>query len=113
MNKELILNALSNLSFKDGAKLIERISAIVIRNGNIGFSIETDEDNIKEASCLREEAIEILTQLTGQKVTIVLTSSNNIDEPYVHDAVKAAKIAFNQKIKIEGIKKVICISSGK
>jgi ATP-binding protein involved in chromosome partitioning len=113
MNKELILNALSNLTFKNGTKLSERISAIVIRNGNIGFSIETDENNIKEASSLREEANEILTGLTGQKVTIVLTSNNNIGESYVHDAVKTAKPASSNKVKVEGIKKVICISSGK
>ncbi|MDF2965475.1 MAG: putative binding protein [Rickettsiaceae bacterium] len=113
MNKELILESLASLTFKNGIKLIDKISAIVIRNNNIGFSIEAEEENITEALQLREEAIKILSRQADHKITVVLTNAKKPGEPISEALPKKTFLPLNEKQRIEGIKKIICVSSGK
>lgn len=104
-SKQEVLNRISNITFKDKTKLTDSISNIVIKNRNIGFSIDVFNKNLKEAEEIRNEAINKLNEIPGvAKVTIVLTNNKNLDK-------KSANI--KSKYLIDGVKKVILVASGK
>lgn len=105
INQQQILNAITDITFKDGLKLIDVISNIIIKDHNVGFSIDVFGKNLDEAEEIKIRTTQQLNTIANiEKITIILTSSK--------DVVKkpgGAKV----KYPIEGVKKIILIASGK
>lgn len=104
ISKGQILSKISKISFSNGIKLQDMISDIIIKNENIGFSIEMNNYQIEEVENIKNEAIGRLKEINGiGKITIVLTNS------------KLNK-STNKPIKkhlIENVSKIILVASGK
>jgi len=105
INQQQIINAIIDIIFKDGTKLVDIISNIVIKDFNIGFSIDIFGKDLYEAEEIKIRAMQQLNTIPDiKKITIILTSSK--------DVIKkpgGAKV----KYPIEGVKKIILIASGK
>lgn len=100
-----IIDKISNLSFKNGKKLVDTISNIIIKDGNIGFALDITDENREEAESLRRQAIDRLQNLPMvDKITIILTSN---------DDASSLKPPIKTKNLIEGVKKVILVAAGK
>jgi ATP-binding protein involved in chromosome partitioning len=100
LNNELILSKISNISYNNGQKLASTISDIVIKDRNIGFSIDITNNSISEAEIIRAAAIEQLRTIDNVgKITIVLTGNK--------------KNQSKSKHYIDGVKKVILVAAGK
>ncbi len=105
ISQQQILDKVSNITFNDNIKLVDIISNIVIKGNNIGFSIDIHGRDLNEIDKIKIEATDRLKEIANiGKITIILTSSKNID-----------KKSTNVKVKhfIEGVKKVILVASGK
>ncbi|XVN43649.1 MAG: P-loop NTPase [Candidatus Rickettsia vulgarisii] len=103
ISKQEILNKIANITFKDHTKLVDVISNIVVKEKNVGFTIDVLGKNLHEVEEIRNKAINKLNEIANiGKITIVLTNSKNPDE-------KSAKA----KHLIDGVKKVILVASGK
>jgi ATP-binding protein involved in chromosome partitioning len=81
---------------------LEIISAIIIREGHVGFALELPNSKIpKVAEGLRQQCEQAVKSLPGViKVTVVTTQ-------------QAARTAQRIKLNIEGVKKIIIVASGK
>lgn len=98
--KEQIFCKISHISFKDGQKLLDFISGLVIKNGDVGFVIDISGRDVDEATALRLEAKQRIEEIPAVgKVTIALTSSKKEDS--------------KAKLLIEGAGKVILVAAGK
>jgi len=106
--KEKILNIISGIYLKNGNNLREISSDIIIKGHNIGFSMNKESIDREEAEKTREIAIsELKKELGFEMVTITLTSKNpNLTKEHYNNLSKPKQI-------IEGVKKIILISSGK
>ncbi|MFY9589884.1 P-loop NTPase [Rickettsia endosymbiont of Halotydeus destructor] len=103
LNKQQIFNKLQNIIFKDGTNLTTIISEIIIKDHNIGFSIDISDQPAGEAQEVKAKVIDKLNKIPGVgKITIIFTGNKNIDKK-------------TQKVKyfIENVKKVILVASGK
>lgn len=105
INQQQIINAIIDIIFKDGTKLVDIISNIVIKDFNIGFSIDVFGKDLEEAEEIKIRAMQQLNTIPDiKKITIILTSSK--------DGIK--KLGGTKvKYPIEGVKKIILIASGK
>lgn len=100
---QIIIDKISDLTFKDGTKLLNCISNIIIKGSNIGFTIDITTQNLKEAEIIRNKAIKQLSNIVGiAKINITISSSKG----KVNDKAVV-------KHYIDGVKKIILISSGK
>jgi ATP-binding protein involved in chromosome partitioning len=96
---------ISGIIFSDKTTLIERVSEIIIKGRDIGFSVEISGVELSEAQAIREIALSKIKEIQNvDKVNIVLTSSENKQK---------AKKGLDSKIILEGIGKVILVAAGK
>jgi ATP-binding protein involved in chromosome partitioning len=105
INQQQIITSIADIVFKDKMKLINIISNIIIKDNNIGFSIDVHDRDLAEVEKIKNIAITQLTKIANiGKITIILTSSKETN-----------KKPINSKIKhfIEGVKKIILVASGK
>jgi len=105
INKQLIIDKISNIAFGDTTKLIDIISNIIIKENNIGFSIDVIGKDLLEVDAIKVKATKLLNEIPNiGKITIILTSSKNVDK---------SSITKKPKLFIMGVKKVILVASGK
>lgn len=105
INKQEILRKISDITFNDNTKLINVISNIIIKGNNIGFAIDTLNQDLQVVNHIRNQAINKLMEIPNiGKITIALTNNREI-----------VKKPHNSKVKhlIAGVKKIILIASGK
>ena len=103
---ELQINTkIANIACSDNSKVIERSSEIIIKDNDIGFSIDINGIDLAEAKRVREIVIIELQEIVAiGKINIVLTASE-----------KKQKLQQdkNSKIILDNIDKVILVAAGK
>jgi ATP-binding protein involved in chromosome partitioning len=100
-----IKTKIANIVFSDNSKVIERSSEIIIKDNDIGFSIDINGIDLAEAKRVRELVIIELQEIVAiGKINIVLTASE-----------KKQKLQQdkNSKIILDNIDKVILVAAGK
>ncbi len=100
-----IKTKIANIAFSDNSKVIERSSEIIIKDNDIGFSIDINGIDLAEAKRVREIVIIELQEIVDiGKINIVLTASE-----------KKQKLQQNKnsKIILDNIDKVILVAAGK
>ena len=71
-----IKTKIANIAFSDNSKVIERSSEIIIKDNDIGFSIDINGIDLAEAKRVREIVIIELQEIVDiGKINIVLTAS--------------------------------------
>jgi ATP-binding protein involved in chromosome partitioning len=100
-----IRNIITNIFFKDGSSVQERASDIIIKDNNLGFSIDITNLDKDYAEAVKNIAIQQLEKLPNiGKISVVLTSSRPAEKS--QDTEKA-------KIYIENVGEVIVVAAGK
>ena len=103
--KEQIQSLISNIFFTDGSSVGQRSSDIIIKNNNIGLSLDITNIDQAQAEKIRSRAIDELQSINDiGKISIVLTS-NRPDS--------GSKNTEKPKLHIEGVAQVILIAAGK
>ncbi len=98
-----IQGILNDLQFSDGSSLASKSSELVVKNSNIGFSVDITGLQPEEAERVRSNAKYKLESLEGvDKVSIVLTSNR-----------AATTKDEKPKLHIDGVSKVILVAAGK
>ncbi|MDB2415270.1 Mrp/NBP35 family ATP-binding protein [Rickettsiales bacterium] len=110
LNQDSIKKALQTIKDPDSDMDIVtsgRVSSIVIRDNNIGFSLQSSPDKISDLEDLRQKCkTKILDLDSSFNVTVVLTADTK--------NAKAANMQNKSDIlKIPGVKNVIAVASGK
>lgn len=109
INKQQVINVLSSIKDLDGkSNVIESktVDNIVIKDNKVGFTVQAQPDLMKECEQLRSLCEKkIKESLNVEKVLAVLTS-----EKLSKDS--KTKEGFNIR-KVNGVKKIICVASGK
>ncbi|ABV73071.1 Mrp protein [Rickettsia canadensis str. McKiel] len=103
LHQRQIIDKIQNITFKDGTFLKQVISDIVIKDNNIGFSIDISGKTKLEAEEIRLKAINKLNKISEiGNITIVFTSHKTSERK-------------SQKPKhfVENVKKIILVASGK
>ena len=122
--KEIILNKLKEVDCKSliGIDLVlgnkSEISAIIAKDGNVGFVIDLDLIGIDYnlGKKLQKECQKVLLEIDDvKKVTIILTSKNdrNHKVEFKESVEEKKESKKNNKAKIKGVKKVIMVASTK
>lgn len=100
------------IKFSDGSSLKSRISSIIEKNANIGFSIDISNIDLTEAEKIRQKIISSLTKLNlFKQITIILTSDKATKGK--KNSKIASRAETKPKIIIEKVKKIIVIAAGK
>ncbi|RYE06126.1 MAG: sodium:proton antiporter [Rickettsiaceae bacterium] len=102
-----VIDAVSMINFQDGSKLIDFISNIIVKEQDIGFSIDITKHGIDEGKRVKVIAEKIIQNIGNiGKINIILTRDN----PYNHNkSTEQKKIKHN----IDGVKKIILVAAGK
>jgi ATP-binding protein involved in chromosome partitioning len=95
--KELVLKTLENFIPAD------KISGVVINGANIGFALESGDENLRKSA---EKAVFALHGV--EKVTAVLTGSTG-----KISVENKGEAPLNRKEPIAGVKRIIAVASGK
>jgi ATP-binding protein involved in chromosome partitioning len=105
-----ITDILSTIHFKDGKSLAEVASQIIIKDNNIGFSINIECSSHREGEDLRQKAIEAISKIEGLgKISIILTSASGQGSAQS----KSSEFINKPKHHINNVGKVILVASGK
>ncbi|MFK7967889.1 MAG: Mrp/NBP35 family ATP-binding protein [Rickettsiaceae bacterium] len=100
-----IKTKMANIAFSDDSKVIERSSEIIIKEGDIGFSIDISGIDLVEANQVRDLVMTELQKIPDiSKINIVLTSS---------ESKQKTQKDQSSKIILDNIDKVICLAAGK
>ncbi|WP_020594341.1 iron-sulfur cluster carrier protein ApbC [Kiloniella laminariae] len=90
------------------------ISGLVVKEGNVGFSIEIDPARAADMEILRKSAEKAVHALPGVlSVSAILTAHNQAAQNKPAETPSKPKAAAGAKLQIEGIKHIIAIASGK
>ena len=122
ISKEKILENLTNIKDPElGGDLVSlgMVSDIIIKNGNVGFSIEVDPKRAPSLESLRKEAEDTVRKMPGVlSVTAVLTAHRSInkqqDNPSKPTANKPNKPKESKSRELApDVKHIIAVASGK
>ena len=126
LTKEAILSALREIIDPDTGKNVVdsgMMQGLVVRNGNVGFSLEVDPAEGAKKEPLRKSCEDRLMKLKGLiSVTAVLTAHSGVEERKAAQAPAAKPTPAAPKPKraappptlgIPGVKAIIAIASGK
>lgn len=126
LSKEAILSALREVIDPDTGKNVVdsgMMQGLVVRNGNVGFSLEVDPAEGAQKEPLRKACEDRLIKLKGLiSVTAVLTAHRSAEEraEEANQSAHAAPAAPQKKraapppsLGIPGVKAIIAIASGK
>ena len=103
--KPQIKTKIAAIAFSDNSKVIDRSSEIIIKDKDIGFSIDIDGIDLAEAKRVRELIITELQEIADiGKINIVLTSS---------ESKQKSQKDQSSKIILDNIDKVILVAAGK
>ncbi|MDP4709363.1 MAG: P-loop NTPase [Rickettsiaceae bacterium] len=104
-NKPQISAIISKITFLDGSSVQERASDIVIKNNNLGFSLDITGLEPLHAEEVRNTTIQQLQDIKDiEKISIVLTSNRQASTPSKTEKAK---------LHIEGVAQVILVAAGK
>lgn len=123
LSKEAILSALREVIDPDtGKNVVESgmMQGLIVRNGNVGFSLEVDPAQGAQKEPLRKACEDRLMKLKGLiSVTAVLTAHSSAQESKAAQPAPAApkpqpkRAAPPPTLGIPGVKAIIAIASGK
>lgn len=100
-----IQTIISSVVFSDGSSVEKRASDMIIKNNNIGFSLDITNLGLEHATKVRDEVVKKLQAIPKvDKVSIVLTSNRQMQ-----DSMKPEK----SKLHIEGVKQIVLVAAGK
>jgi ATP-binding protein involved in chromosome partitioning len=106
LDKTQINNIISKIFFQDGSSVQDRASEMVIKNHNLGFSIDITNLNLEHADKVKNIALEKLKNVENiGTINIVLTSTRQ--------AKKSQQENKKGKLHIENVKNVILVAAGK
>ncbi|MDG1436906.1 MAG: Mrp/NBP35 family ATP-binding protein [Rickettsiaceae bacterium] len=104
-NRPQIQTIISSVVFSDGSSVEKRSSDMIIKNNNIGFSLDITNLGLEHATQVRDEVVKKLQAIPKvDKVSIVLTSNRQMQ-----DSTKPEK----SKLHIEGVKQIVLVAAGK
>ena len=104
-NTQQIHAIISKITFSDASSVQERASDMVIKNSNLGFSLDITGLEPLHAEEIRNTTIQQLQNIKNiGKISIVLTSNR---EASISSKTEKAKL------HIEGVSKVILVAAGK
>ena len=109
--KQKILQALTEIKLVGMSKNIVElnlVSGINIKNGNVQFSIELDENYINQASDLIKKSQKIVLDLPGVNSAIAIPTSHK-----KLSRLKQESPSIDEEKNIPGISKIIAVASGK
>lgn len=121
LNRETVLNALSNVTLSDGGDLVSRdmVRALSVEGGAVKFVIEApNADMAQNMTGVRDVAEALVKKLEGvSDVSVVLTAHGPTSKPAAQQAPNL-KIGGHPKPQAEpmkpaGVKKIIAVASGK
>ena len=96
--KAQIQARIASMLFSDSSKVFTRVSEIIVKDGNIGFSIDIHGIDLEEAKTVQAILTGKLQEIAGvNKINIVLTKSKD----------------KNSKIVLDNINKVRVVAAGK
>lgn len=122
VSKEEILENLSKINYPEHNEDIislGMVSGIIVKDGNVGFSIEVDPSKGPHLEPLRQAAEEAIKKMPGVlSVTAVLTAhrettNNNPNESQNTPVEKRQNNAERSKALAPDVKSIIAIASGK
>jgi ATP-binding protein involved in chromosome partitioning len=115
INKESIVAALSSVvDPHSGQDVVSAgmVSALVIRDNNVGFALEIDPARAREMESLRRTCEEVVQALPGVgRVTVALTG--NAGKPAAETPAAPVMQGKKPLLPIPGVKHIIAIASGK
>jgi ATP-binding protein involved in chromosome partitioning len=104
-----IITKISEIIFPNGQKLSDLMSEIIIKNNNIGFSIDISNQDLAEAELIRQQAINKLSSIAEiDKITIVFTKNEQLPSN-ANPSAKTGKV----KLLINNVGKIILVAAGK
>ena len=113
ISNEIILSSLKTIMVPSVGKSVVDlgiVSDIIIKDGNIGFSLEIAADQAKEMELVRKECEEQIRGLPGViSATVVLTSERNPSPPNRNEVKQTTQETNN----IPGIGAIVAVASGK
>lgn len=99
-----IISKISKIILQDGTNLKDIISNIIIKNNNVGFSIDVGNHLLDEMELIRQKAIEEISQIADiERVSIALTNNQKN---------KSTESKKTRHI-IDNVKKIILVAAGK
>ena len=105
IEQDIISEIIDNIFFNDGTSVKSRASKPVIKDLNLGFSVDITDLEMHHAQEVRSEVVKrINAVIRFEKISIVLTSSRRTPE---------TKAIQQPKLHIEGVKNIYLIASGK
>lgn len=124
LSEETIMNALKSVRDPDrGQDIVSlgMVAGLVIKQGNVGFTIEVDPKRGPQLEPLRKSAEDVVNALPGVlSVTAVLTAhrqgggqAQQSPPPQKAPAPHQQQQPQDQKALVEGVDKIIAVASGK
>lgn len=118
INQDAVLAALKRVKESEATSDIVssgRVSSIVIRGNNVGFSIEVEQGDEAAAEVLRKQCeAAVIRGVPGvEKVLAVLTAHRDPVQRQASEGLEARKAKRLPPTAISGVKHIIAIASGK
>jgi ATP-binding protein involved in chromosome partitioning len=117
VSEEQVLNALKSVSHPDTDKDIVSfgmVSGLVIKDGNVGFSLEIDPRQAQTFEPLRQEAEDAVDGIPGVlSVTAVLTAHKQTPQKQKDAPQQGGSQQAQTKQAVPGIKHIVAVASGK
>ncbi len=121
VSEEQVLNALKSVSHPDTDQDIVSmgmVSGLVVKDGNVGFSLEIDPRQAQAFEPLRQEAEEAVDGIPGVlSVTAVLTAHKQASQqqagPQQGGPQQGGPQQARTKQEVPGIKHIVAVASGK
>ena len=116
VSEEQVLNALKSVSDLDRDEDIVSlgmVSGLVVKDGNVGFSLEIDPQSAQAYEPLRREAEEAVDGIPGVlSVTAVLTAHNQAPQNQAAPQQAAPQQARGKQM-VPGVEHIVAVASGK
>lgn len=110
-NKHEINSILKKILFPDGSSMLERASEPAIREDNIAFTLDISGHNRNTGEKIQQVAIQQINKLYSKiNVNIVLTSTKKAAQD---TDTHSPEVDSKSRIHIDGVNKVIVVTSGK
>ena len=117
VTKEAVLKTLTRLAVPEGGDLVSRdlVRAIKIEGASVSFVIEAPTAALAQKMApLRDAAEQAVLQMDGvDKASVILTAHGPADKPAPNLKVGGHPKPQQGPMRVEGVKKIIAIASGK